>query len=598
MANSMGSLWVGASGLQNSQNAMNITANNLTNVDTTGYVRQQVLFGDKTYISSGVQAAISKQTTGLGVSISDVIHNRDVFLDKAYRQETGRYEFYSASYSATTEIEDILQELDGESFQNILSSDDESLWVAFQELAKDPSSGVNQNLVLQKASLFITRAQAVYESINTYQKQLNTQITDAVDKINELGQTIYELNIKIQKIEAGGVETASSLRDERDLALDELSELCNMTYKETMSGIVKVSIEGVEFINEAMVYEMGVEYDKSTGFATPIWPQLGQDKDGNSYEVFDLESEISSAYNTDVGKLKGILLARGDSVANYTDMYDLVNSTAQYFSELTEDDYKTEQEYETLTGASVCLNTQAEFDTLIHSIVTAINDLLSPLTYATQAGLTAGTTLTDADGNEYTVTDTTRILDAENCCVGSDGKLPPQELFSRSGCERYTEVTDAAGNTYYLYNEEDLSDTGLMYTVKSISINEAIQQDSSKIPYLEQNGEVSYELGEALSDMWNVSDLQLNPTVGGTWTFSEYYEQMVGELGTNGNVFKTTVENLESTTEALTTSRNSVVGVSSDEELTKMIKYQNAYNAASRYINVISEMIEHIVTNL
>ncbi|MCR5665535.1 MAG: flagellar basal body protein [Eubacterium sp.] len=598
MANSMGSLWVGASGLQNSQNAMNITANNLTNVDTTGYVRQQVLFADKTYIASGVSAAISKQTNGLGVSISDVLHTRDVFLDQSYRQEVGRYEFYSASYDATTEIEDILQELDGESFQNILSSDDESLWVAFQELAKDPSSSVNQNLVLQKASLFITRAQAVYESINTYQTQLNDQIEDAVDKINELGNTIYELNIQIQKIEAGGVETASSLRDERDLALDELAELCNISYKETTQGIVKVSIEGVEFINEAMVYEMDVEYDKSTGFATPIWPQLGQDSDGNNYEVFDLEAEISSAYNSDIGKLKGILLARGDSVADYRDMYDLVNTTAEYFSELTEDDYKTESEYDELTGASVCLNTQAEFDTLIHSIVTTINDLLSPLTTANDAGLTTGTIVTDADGNSYTITDSTRVLDTDNCCVGSDGELPPQELFTRTGCDRYTEVTDSSGNTYYLYNEEDLTDTSMMYTIKSLSINETIQQDSSMLPHLEQNGEVSYELGEALSSMWESADLQLNPTIGGTWTFAEYYEQMVGELGTNGNVFKTTVENLESTTEALTTSRSSVLGVSSDEELTKMIKYQNAYNAASRYINVISEMIEHIVTNL
>ena len=49
MANGMGSLYIGASGLQSSQNALNTTANNLTNVDTKGYVREQVIFQDMNY---------------------------------------------------------------------------------------------------------------------------------------------------------------------------------------------------------------------------------------------------------------------------------------------------------------------------------------------------------------------------------------------------------------------------------------------------------------------------------------------------------------------------------------------------------------------
>ena len=44
--------------------------------------------------------------------------------------------------------------------------------------------------------------------------------------------------------------------------------------------------------------------------------------------------------------------------------------------------------------------------------------------------------------------------------------------------------------------------------------------------------------------------------------------------------------------------RQQVIGVSSDEELTYMTKYQNAYNAASRFINVVNEMIEHLLTQL
>ena len=49
MANGFGSLYIGASGVQNAQNGLNTTANNLANVETKGYVRQQVRYADKTY---------------------------------------------------------------------------------------------------------------------------------------------------------------------------------------------------------------------------------------------------------------------------------------------------------------------------------------------------------------------------------------------------------------------------------------------------------------------------------------------------------------------------------------------------------------------
>ena len=74
MANGMGSLYIGASGLQNSQNALNTTANNLANVDTKGYVRQQVLFADRSYVTFSKNASISYQQAGLGLDIADVVH--------------------------------------------------------------------------------------------------------------------------------------------------------------------------------------------------------------------------------------------------------------------------------------------------------------------------------------------------------------------------------------------------------------------------------------------------------------------------------------------------------------------------------------------
>lgn len=602
MANGMGALWVAASGLQNSQNALNTTGNNLANVDTPGCVRQQILFEDRKYLPFAGAAAISKQTAGLGVSIADVLHNRDVFLDQSYRTETGRQIFYSTNYEATKEVENLFQEMNGEAFQEILSGKT-SLWAAFQEFVKDPSLSVNQTLVLQKASLFVTRSKAVYSGLKEYQQEVNVQINDNIDRINELGQTIKKLNLQIQKIEAGKQETAMNLRDERDMALDELSKLAKISYHEEANNIVTVSLEGQEFVTEVSVYEMGKDIDKSTGLITPIWPHLKNQK------VFNLQGEISSELNTDIGELKALVLARGDRYADYRSM--LVSG----------DVYAKE------TGQSVALNTEAEFDNLIHAIVTTVNDLLCPNTttqvndatnelefldgngdilYRASGGAggvyylmdTDGNVITDAAGNRIEVTEDTKFLDTNTASTGSDGKLPPQELFSRIGCERYTEITGADGKTYYMYNNEDLTDTSKMYTTQSIFINDVIKEDSSMIPCLKQNGEVNYGMAEAISKAWSSNDWTLNPTQTGKWSFAKYYEQMVGEIGMNGKIFKSTAEDLENTVSTIDTRRNSVIGVSSDEELTNMIRFQNGYNASSRYMNVVSEMLEHIIERL
>ena len=78
-------------------------------------------------------------------------------------------------------------------------------------------------------------------------------------------------------------------------------------------------------------------------------------------------------------------------------------------------------------------------------------------------------------------------------------------------------------------------------------------------------------------------------------TFGEFYGKMIGEIATLGSVFGSTASGLEGTALATDNARQQVIGVSSDEELTNMIKFQNAYNASSRFINVINEMIETLI---
>ena len=595
MANSFGSLYIGVSGLKSSQNALNTTANNLANVDTTGYVRQQVLFSDRNYITFDTTAAISKQQAGLGVQIADVLHTRDIFLDRSYRTESGRHAFYAATAEAASEVETYLQELEGEAFQDAV----EDFWVSFQELSKAPDDNIYQNLVIQKAQLFISRGAAVYSGLQSYQYNINTQISDNIKTINDLGKTINELNNQIMKIEAADIETAMTLRDARDQALDELASLVEIDYHETENGIVRVNIEGVEFVDEVTYHKIEKKTDKLTGFITPYWGYLSDVDRGKYVEVFEFKTDISTENKNDMGELKALVLARGDHIANYTDIEGMDKET-----------------YNDTTGMSVMLKAEAELDQMIHGIVTAINDLLCPNVEADTliSDLTGGTAssidVTLEDGSTVTLKAGMKILDAENCSTGADGELPPQELFVRIGTERYTKATytytttDDAGNTVtetkdiYIYNEEDPDDDTMQYTLKSLSVNDAMIYSESVLPHLRQNGDVNYALAAELAAVWEKESMYLNPNDTKKCSFKDYYESMVGELATFGNVYGETATSLSGTVASVENQRQQVIGVSSDEELTYLIKYQNAYNAASRYINVINEMIEHLITQL
>ncbi len=570
----MGSLYIGASGLQTSQNALNTTAHNFSNIDTVGYTRQQVQQSDRSYITLAVDMkAVSNEQTGLGVIYSRVKQVRDYFLDKTYRKESGRSMFYEVSTQVLEEAESLLGELNGEAFQTSLTD----LWTSVQELAKDPSSSVTQGLLVQRASEFIERAEAVYDGLASYQDNLNLQIKQQVEKINKYGNQLLTLNDQIRAIESGGVEAANDLRDARNQILDELSELANISYKEEVNGNVSVQIEGVDFVKGCMCYEIGMKLDETTGFYTPFWPQNAEfvtlptgEKEYNieGSEVFDFSIEISTDYNTDIGGLKAMLLARGDHRANYTDI--------------------TEEGYDDISQ-SILMNLQAEFDQLIHNVTTSINDVL-----ATAAGQTTG---------DLELADGTILKGATYCESVPDGYMKnedgsPIQMFNKVTTSSYEKVTGADGKEYWVYKEENPELTDSLYSLNNLQVDPDLMQRPAKLSFMKNDKEVDYDTAEALKAAFTEEIYTLNPNVKKRTTFVDYYSDMVAQVANSGAVFNSIYVNQQDSVESIYSAREQVAGVSSDEELSNMIKFQNAYNASSRYINVISEMLEHVINTL
>lgn len=547
----MGSLYIGASGLQSGQNALNTTAHNLTNVDTTGFTRQQTLLSSKRYITiSKNPAAVSDQQYGIGVNLSAVRQVRDYFLDQTYRKESGRSMFYEASTDVLGEVENVLGELNGEDFQTSLSN----LWTAIQELSKDPSSSVTQGLLVQRSAEFINRANAVYQDLTNYQDNLNKQIKEKVTTINQYGKQIQALNDQIRKIECGGIEHANDLRDTRNQILDELGKLCKMTYSEDSLGNVSVRIEDSDFVRGDLFYEIGLDASDATGFYTPFWIKDAEYTvlaDGTKKynikgaEVFNLDQTVSSSLDTDIGGLKALLLARGDHRANYTDIGNNYDNISQ----------------------SIVMNVQAEFDQMIHNVTTKINSILAEV-YDPSRGY-----MCDKDGS-------------------------PLQLFKKITTDGYEKVTDAGGNVTWKYAEEDPTRTDTLYTLGNLQVNANLLREPTMLGFKKADGSADYDTTGKLKAAFTEESYTLNPNVLKKTTFVDYYKDLVSQVSNTGYAFRNIYENQQTTVEATYNAREQIIGVSSEEELSNMIRFQNAYNASSRYINVISELLEHIISTL
>lgn len=558
-----GGLYVGGAGIKSSQNALNTTAHNLVNVNTTGYTRQQVYMAEMSPNTVGA-SAISMMQAGLGASYDEARQIRDVFLDKSYRTESGRQAFYDTQYSSVSELEVYLGEMEGVSFQNSLLE----LYRAAEEWDKIPDDPNNLDLVILKSVELLERAGSVYDGLKGYQQDINEKISNQIDELNKIGKQISELNHEILKIEAAGVEKANDLRDDRNLLIDQLSSYGYVEVNQMYDGLLEIKFEGEFFVVRSGCNEMAGYTDNLTGFVTPVWPELVVNNEPvMNHQVYDFTHAIDSEKNTDIGSLKSLILSRGMDYADYTDMEGL-----------SSEDYRTGLQTRTI------MNAEAELDRMMHSLVTRMNDLLSPTVE-----------LTDDSGRTF------KVWDEANSAIGIGQEGPSEEMFVRKNLSRYREMFLTVGGEtqkYYVYNEEDMSDTDTLYSIDSLEINPKLLENENLLPHRRANGEVDSGMTSKMVELFNEKLINLNPNDETKLSIMDFYQSMVNLFGNEGSTYKSKAETLAVTVNAVSNKRQQVVGVSSDEELGNMIKFQNAYNASSRYINVVNEMIEHLLTNL
>lgn len=208
------------------QVALNITGHNIANANTQGYTRQ---IANLTATTPDTLPAMGRNLSlGTGVSLDTITRARDAFVDRQFRSETSKQQYWTAKQDSLTKVEDLINEPS----DNSLSNDMNQFWVAWSDLSKGPENSGARSVVKERALTLIDSFHAISTQISERQNDLDSQVTVQIAQINVYANQIKDLNDQIKRAEVSG-DSPNDLRDSRDLLVDELSKIVSVRVTET-----------------------------------------------------------------------------------------------------------------------------------------------------------------------------------------------------------------------------------------------------------------------------------------------------------------------------------------------------------------------------
>lgn len=480
MASLFYGLEIAKTGLNVSQQGINLTGHNISNANTVGYTRQRII--QNSIDPSNAMTRISnvnKSAIGGGVEITMIDQIRSDYIDRQYRSENATLGNYNTRAEELDYIETVLDELS----DNGISAAMADFFNSISELAGDAVNDEIRTSVQQNALKMIETFNHYFNELtdlqNTYDENMNVTVND----INNLLTSIASYNEQVFSYELSG-EQANDLRDKRNLLLDDLSELINISYHEDADGKLIVSCEGTELVNHTTATLLETSADATTGF----------------YNIY------YEGTTTDFDYTDGKLMA-----------------------------------YKNLRDGSTTGNIGTPY------ILNNLNKL-------------AGS-----------------IAEAFNAIHETGYTKPDDTTASQTGVSFFEIPTGGYGN---------VTAGNLALSAQVLSSVRNIAASSVTVTSTQSgNNEIALELAE-LSSRTDIAD------VG---NFEEYLNSTVVEIGIASSTSKTLAASQQTIVDNLSQRKESISGVSLDEEMVLMMTYQHAYSAASRVLTAMDEALDRLI---
>jgi len=530
---------VAVRGLFTAQRNLDIVNHNLNNINTPGYSRQQAI----QVASRPLALTDGTGMLGTGSEVIGVQRMRDEYLDFKFWSENLSYGEWSVKKEILSELEVLFNEPSGSGFTAIMSNFFDSL----QELAKDPSSAAVRSLVRQNAVTLTRFFNNLATSLEELQYDINYRIQTKVEEINSLAVQIQQLNRQIYITELSG-NAANDMRDQRTVLVDKLSKLINIEAYEVVVGHTPDGREDKHFVitvsGKALVDHFTV--------STLALEQRDADHKVNREDIpglYEIRWADGNKLTVKGGELRGLL-----------DLRDGNEGSVNPDNGLVSPNYKGIPYY-----------------------IKKLNEFVRVFARAFNEGYI------DLDGD--------KAFDADEFGTGHASGYGYNS--SQTGIRFFTmtgEGRQPMSTSEFLKNAsglEGIYDAYEKITAKNFSVSADILNDYNLIA-------VSDGLGEAgnINVLNALLALRRNTDMFSEGAPEDFMKSIVTIMGVDSQQAGNYSANQKTVVDQIVNRRLSYSGVSIDEEITNLVRFQHAYNAAAKMIQTISEIYETLINKL
>jgi len=298
-----GILNVATRSLLTQQKAIDVTGQNIANVNTPGYSRQRVVMEPSTPIN------FEPGQMGTGVKAAEIQRIYDSFIGGQISGENSKLGQWEATESGLSRIELIFNESSGAGLEEAMSQ----FWAAWQDLASDPSGYPERTALLTRSQTLARTFNTMSANLQQIQVDYDQTIVGTVDEINGISRQIVDLNEKISQVEVAG-QNSNDYRDRRDQLLKELSNLIDInTYENDRGQVTVMTSGGNPLVQSPYAYELST-VTNADGLQDVVWMNQG----GTAIDITD---------SIGGGELKGWLDVRDGFAQDYLDRLDDLAST-------------------------------------------------------------------------------------------------------------------------------------------------------------------------------------------------------------------------------------------------------------------------------
>jgi len=535
---------VAVRGLFAAQRNLSTVNHNLNNVNTPGFSRQQSV----QVASRPMALADGTGMIGTGAEVTSVRRIRDEYLDFKYWSENISLGEWAAKREALSDIEVTFNEPSDSGFATIMSDFYDSL----QELAKDPSSAAVRALVKQRGVTLAKYFNSMASHFEELQKDLNYKIQTKVEAINSYATQIQQLNRQIYISELDG-NVANDMRDQRTVLVDKLSKIINIDATEVVAGYLPdgredkhflVTISGKALVDHFTISELALVQRDET-------QKLNYEDVGNLYEV---KWADGNKLNIKGGELRG-----------YLDVRDGNEGSSDGPNGLTSPNYKGIPFY------------QKKLNEFVQTFARAFNE---------------GYIDTNSIVRGYDAADTFGTGHAHGYGYGTGATAPGIRFFTMTENKQAMSSADFLGTADPTNNEEiyHLYDR---ITAKNFSVSFDILDDYNLIATSDAVGQAGNI--EVLNELLGY---RRNTDMFAEGAPEDFMKSLIATLGIDAEQAGNYEDNQQVVVNQIINRRLSESGVSIDEEMANLVKFQQAYNASAKMIQTMNEVYETLINKL